>query len=577
MANTWRRFQLRDQPPYYGKLDEYLEELNRRKIHYEQNLQDYQIYNSLIDMIVTNYSKIMKIEDRQYDCGRFRESLYNRLFYLEERTKLKHSRRIPLTRDGRIMRREIDRLNSYHYVPPQLLLRLYKNQFFNPNVLKFIRCNLRLMFSNNNMNTLSSYWIANIRNIGDSSGYGQVRSATVGGYSDMVVFKTARTKNDLDMLRYENVVGHYINKLREAGNVNFTYSYGLIQCAYDKLCEPGQNVFMMEHINGLTYGKYIKKVQDPSLFMSSFSQLVLSLKWAREYMSLVHCDLHTSNVIARDGPPGWEEFYIPYPYQENGVEKTVYVKSRVISTIVDYGRTALIPDKSSKYGSNEWIHSMYTYFADPRQLSQLADIHKLLFMLYLYPEEVAKVDEAGYRRYDLRGNYIINYPDIDDETLDLIQYMLEFFIDVEDYELNGQHLRDDWIDSYGTLFVADNDPTFDEFIIYIKNHEVLGQYWNEVVVDRPPQDAKILRCTSCHDPQQLILDYSSPISGALDFLMRANEGWDVQISQRIVDELIYLIEQEHQGNMKGVIQLTGNIMKYIPEKFKSQIKSALRG
>jgi hypothetical protein len=585
------QFLLNSHPPYYGDLVEYLNYLDAYRKNHRHELARNRI------QVMLDFTKV-SIENYEAsdECGQFHQRIYQQLFYLEEHSSLIHSRRIPLTRDGRVMLSS----NRYGiYVPSGFIADLYMNEFYNPEVLKFIRCNLNLMFNNDNMNSLSRYWISNIQMIGDKSLYGEVSSASVGGYSEMVVFKSSKSIENNKIIEYENLVGYYINTLRELGNINLTYTYGLLKCSYDKLCTPGTPVLMLEHVRGMTYGNYLRTIgNDTGKFMSSIIQLIYSLNWAYKYMRFLHIDLHYSNIIARPGPQDYQEFYIRYPTSFNeGESDYVYVKSTIIPTIIDYGRTSVDTSGILDDSVGDIIYPVDSPFTNPFTLNELADIHKLLFMLYTRYGAIYERDENGYR-LNLHGHRIESRPPIHQDILNLVKYMLEFFLDITQFDeekLNGslsdKHpLAMRWESSYGVLIQLTDEnsqenelkPTYDQFIQYIKNHKELSRYWNEYVTTVIPQGSKILNCEdgSCRDPNDVWLNRRQLSPGALDFLIMANEYIEnpllnrkPKINRKIVNELIYLIENESED--KGIVLLTQRILNHIPEPFRGEIESVL--
>lgn len=533
----------------YGSVSGYITQ-------YERYHNDYrfghrlQTVNEHLKPIVTKYGDLPQKEAR---CSAFERAiiqLYNDVFDLSKESTSKKNKR-----------------NQYPSVlPSKTIENLYKNQFYDPGVMEFIKCSLMAMFTNQSLDLISQFWIHNIKRIGEPSADGEVSLAKIGGYSELVVFKVSKNPKNVYSTMYEGLVGHQVNKLRRMGNVNFAYTYGVIKCGHKNFCKPEDTVLMQEFVKGTSYESYVRRINSPSDFMSAILQLTFSLKWAYETYRFQHLDLHNQNVMARELDRA--SFYIPYQY--NG--SNVYVKSNRVMTIIDFGRSAIRV-------KNDLIYSADTPDSNPNGLSPLADIFKLLgFTLYRAEQpltEVKKVQDRFNGMVNEREQIVDKEKATDYTIIETAHQLMEFFLDLR--ELNSRKIVEEFRDTYYVLYGIRNDLTFDQFLEYIRSHPTLGRYWNELIHTSPPRD-QVLRCDNdCIVPTSLIPNPTTEaVDTALDFLIRVNEGWAVQVSDW--DELIRELEQALQDpdrTVVGLRDLVRGSLHAIPNQYHSRIQKYL--
>jgi len=114
---------------------------------------------------------------------------------------------------------------------------------------------------------------------------------------------------------------------------NFSYYFG----KYD-------NNLVMEHINGLTFEKWIKSDKfNMADYLFILIQIALSLQFAQQYCGFVHYDLTPWNIVI-------QEVKIPVTFDYIlGHNKVYQIKTKYIPVIIDYGKSHVIY-KNIHYG-----------------------------------------------------------------------------------------------------------------------------------------------------------------------------------------------------------------------------------
>jgi hypothetical protein len=533
----------------YGDVLSYIREskLSRREYYrYYRGLSS----NEHLEPIIAKYGDVPQLESNCESFNALSAELYQSIFNLE-----------PPSNDDKTI------------VPSKSIELLYKYRFYDPGVMQFIKCSLMAMFTNQSLDKISQFWIHNIKRIGEPSADGEVSLSKVGGYSELVVFKVSKNPKNVYATMYEGLVGHEVNKLRQMGNVNYAYTYGVIKCGHKNFCKPEDTVLMQEFVKGISYESYVRRISDPSEFMSAILQLTFSLNWSYEESVFQHCDLHNQNVMARDTDRS--SFYIPYNYND----RTVYVKSKKVMTIIDFGRSAI----RVKSGKGELVYSADTPDSNPQVLSPLADIFKLLgFTLYRAERPITEVKKIQDKVYRFDGSLneweqvVEKEPATHPAIIEVVKELMKFFLDIE--ELNSQEIVEKFRDTYYVLYKIRRELTFTDFLIYIKNNPKLRPYWKELVKTRVDPD-QVLECRSdCVIPSSLIPNPASEVvTDPLDFLIRVNEGWKVKVENW--DALIGKMERyakNRDPNVVGLRDLLRGSLKSIPQQYRSRVERLIR-
>lgn len=524
----------------YGDIVGYLEQYHR----YMENYNSGKTTKNINDHLKPYIDKYGDIPHTDADCRMLEEvqsELYTRIFSLSES-------------------------GDDSMLPSKTIEKLYKQRFYDPGVMEFIKCSLMSMFTNKSLDKISRFWIHNIKRIGEPSADGEVSLAKIGGYSELVVFKISKKPENVYSTIYEGLIGHEVNKLRRMGNVNFAYTYGVIKCGHKDMCKPEDTVLMQEFVKGVSYESYVRSIDDPYEFISAILQLTFSLNWAYNSSRFQHLDLHNQNVMARE--TGRSSFYVPY--QHNGQD--VYVKSKKVMTIIDFGRSAIRINSGN--GSNgEVIYSADTPDSNPDGLSPLADIFKLLgFTLYRADIPITeKVREKVYRfNGGINEREVVKEPATNTTIIQLVEELMKFFVDIR--ELKNHQLTEDFRDSYYILYGIDRDLTFDDFLNYIRFTPSLSKYWNELVRTSVNSN-RVLECRGdCILPASLIPTPSGEnVTNALDFLIRVNEGWPVKVNNW--DKLISEMEAyKRDSSVVGLRDLLRGAKNVIPKQYHTRIE-----
>lgn len=237
------------------------------------------------------------------------------------------------------------KLNDYDI---ENLHTLLTEQYYNPALLNLVSCMVDYIVLVPDYNeSLDKQMrirnlITDLRLIGAGS-YGRAFEAGLLHGNEDFIIKVPKEKPF--ELVHEYFVGRFLNNLRES-IPNFVYTYAGFICSppFSKdflpgfqgsqpvnWCarKPGVQYLVQEKIPGEVMDDVIENMPVKT-FMELLLQLVFSLNIANRFYSFTHYDLHIGNIILRDnGLP----FSIPY----STPDKEVYIMSRYVATIIDYG------------------------------------------------------------------------------------------------------------------------------------------------------------------------------------------------------------------------------------------------
>ena len=236
-------------------------------------------------------------------------------------------------------------------------------QPYNPDILKLLFCTVqKALFEKPSFK--GNARAINIAMGGfqvlDKGAYGKAYSITFRGEREIFVLKVPMT-DDLQYLGsiHEFFVGLQLNRLRSP---NFMRVYSAFKCFVNisgvipnqKLClDPGpkniEKYFLLsEFVRGSPLYKVLYEANITDI-MSIYLQILLALEEAWRVNKFTHYDLHTSNILVNELPG---EMLIPYEIKG----KLVYLKTRYIAKIIDYGM-AYVEYNDESFGFIPAFHS----------------------------------------------------------------------------------------------------------------------------------------------------------------------------------------------------------------------------
>ena len=111
----------------------------------------------------------------------------------------------------------------------------------------------------------------------------------------------------------------------------------------------------------------------PGEFLNILIQIVLALNYAYQKIGFSHNDLHSENILIRQLN---QPVVIGYPWlDENGQEKTWYLRTSQVATFIDYGRSII---RYPYQGKDEYFgYSLPKYGLYPDRSYPMADIYKI--------------------------------------------------------------------------------------------------------------------------------------------------------------------------------------------------------
>lgn len=268
-----------------------------------------------------------------------------------------------------------------------------------------------------------------------------------GQYDTQFVIKAPKPYSDVDDTLHEYFVGVYgTNRLRSL-IPNFAFVLGGFKCSppyYDKLtntnkvltfCQNNKEqvyYIIYENVrNSVPLSKYLR-VCTFKQFLNVFVQILFALQVAYENIDFTHYDLHTDNVLIRKLD---KEIILPYIIKN----KTYYLKTDVIATIIDFGRSHIKYENKS-YGYYGVALGIYSENAYPMQ-----DIFKiLLFSLFdsvaINRAEVDRVKNNLFEKMDdeIFPNYGTQYSEVYNQGRRMLRLFYEdFILDESGDPLNG--------------------------------------------------------------------------------------------------------------------------------------------
>ncbi len=235
--------------------------------------------------------------------------------------------------------------------------RAMKEGFGDANVLDTLLC-----VNNGNLllpqtaglasNYLVRTYIQNLYVKGAPSSAGLAMDAQLFGQSNsedaQFVVKAPRPNDITDDITHEYFVGAFgTNRLRSK-IPNFSYVMGMFRCSppfYDAQSGTNRVSTFCQNTDPKNLVNYIiyENVKDSETFanflrhcsfveyLNIITQLVLALEIAYQELDFTHYDLHTTNVMIKKMP---KKIVLPYTIGD----KTYYVVTQYIATIIDYGR-----------------------------------------------------------------------------------------------------------------------------------------------------------------------------------------------------------------------------------------------
>jgi hypothetical protein len=277
-------------------------------------------------------------------------------------------------------------------------------------------------------------------------GNGYVFDTVISKKESLFAIKVNIDPNENFKLVHELFVGLYgTNKLRKLVP-NFVYVFGGFQCGglemknekIKSYCGPDKNLqyILYEFVKGYDY-RYLLETGTRFDFLSSFIQILFSLQIGSDNIDFTHFDLKPDNIVNRI--PFDFIIYIPYKIGNN----TLYVKSKSIPTILDYGYSH-IKYENKDYGLND----LYEFGITGNKSFIISDIYKLLMdslntskknkQIFNTCIEIYRYfsDEDVYTALKLQGKDLFYYlPPIE-------KYMKYTPMDVYDYMKNNINLNE---------------------------------------------------------------------------------------------------------------------------------------
>jgi serine/threonine protein kinase len=395
----------------------------------------------------------------------------------------------------------------------KILETIYQN-YFDVQHMRYLECFLNSLLTNKNLDIVSDVWLREPRRIGAKSSYGDVYAATVGGYSDLVIFKVDRKRDEAAVV-HEYVIGLVMNKLRSSV-VNFVYTYRLVQCHYS-FCESGDPVIMQELVTGPTISSLIKSGLDEVTYLSIVLQLIFSLRLAFISCQFQHLDLHPGNILARTTQT------VSLSYTDPS-GRTIYVLAPVIATMIDFGYSSVTVDINGI--STTIDRTSRQYFLNSSIMSPLTDIFKLVGFSYVEGQQ----RPIGRTCLEILKFFVVN-PTIPDQQM--AKSLLKYYFNLPDQG---------WRQSrYHT--VKEGVKMFDDLLEHIATNSYLKSHYNRLVTERP--QAQLLYITQAVPLREVIASVHP--TSVVDYLLRLAEEWPTNITPRdliiVVSQLIELMKQ----------------------------------
>ncbi|MFS8158764.1 MAG: hypothetical protein ACMG6E_00865 [Candidatus Roizmanbacteria bacterium] len=334
-------------------------------------------------------------------------------------------------------------------------------------------------------------FFAGLHQIGADSVEGFALFAGFKDVQDLFVIKVPKDP-EVDGLFHEYFIGVAgLNPLRKYVP-NFSYIFAAFRClppdinqdkTVTKWCSaPGSsgasavNYVVFEKIPGKGFSDSMSKLLPAkdgfTTYLSYLIQLAFALRLAQQQCDFTHYDLHGDNVILRDLPEdGPGEIYIPYLMKKGTI---VFVKTKAIATIIDYGRSHIAVKKEHFGYHNFEENGVYA-----TRSRVLYDLFKIIgFTLY----EARKNSQFLFKSIDL----LMMWPNVSNtQKLTDAKSVLKFIRESRDsyFELPPQ--------------VTDFEEEADPLLNFLDTlAERYPKEWQQIVFSENglPEDAKILNC-----------------------------------------------------------------------------------
>ncbi len=299
----------------------------------------------------------------------------------------------------------------------------------NSNVLKTLMCVTNSTLSTPNDDSLSR--MMKIRDyLKGLSQLGDKKNVMI---SDNTFFVVKGGKYE-EML-HEYFIGVYgTNKLRDK-IPNFAYIFGKFECSPVYLEEmriiaglnfQNKSITYCSGKNNMMYILYENIDNSVSLkeyvttctlegYLNILCQIVLAIDYANREIGFTHYDLHVDNVLVRDIG---QEIFIPYVIEG----KTVYLKTRKLAVIIDYGFSHII------HNGKHFGYSLPSNRILPDTSFPMHDIYKIFSYSLLY----ASAPRRGKVQIDRKIKMV------NPQVFDKAKKLLLFFVHLENVTMNGK-------------------------------------------------------------------------------------------------------------------------------------------
>lgn len=156
-----------------------------------------------------------------------------------------------------------------------------------------------------------------------------------------LVKQTNNSNREYELIN-EAYCGEQLNKLtKEIPNFRYTYYLDI---------DEKKSELVVEHIQGITFKKFIEDGCDMSTFTFLIACLSMALAVAQERCGFVHYDLYPWNIIIMKYE---EEQHITYRFGKN----VFVVQTKLVPVIIDYGRSHIISNMSKTKTKKEYVHT----------------------------------------------------------------------------------------------------------------------------------------------------------------------------------------------------------------------------
>ncbi len=319
-------------------------------------------------------------------------------------------------------------IENRHELDLENLLSKSNDRFFNIKLMEMLAC-----ISNLSINIDSPYRNPDNPNI--KMFWGNLKRISGGAFGDVFITSPDQLLDKAFALKYirplisydykknlkyvnndvlsETIHEIFIAKiLNNYRNVvpNFMYGYGYFSCSdpirtlnkgKKSICSLSGNSYYSIYeriLPGTTLNKYIIGGTTLTKILDKYLQVLLALNTVSN-LKYTHYDLHAENVIMRDLPVK----NAVIPYINPVTNKTIYIKTDYIATIIDFGYS-YIELRKIGYGMSGAEHAS-TY---PDRPNQIMDAFKLFMFIVqnLYGDQKQIVDQLRpiFKFFDTKNN-----------------------------------------------------------------------------------------------------------------------------------------------------------------------------